>query len=724
MQSARSVAFAGLFSAVGRYKLQLLKGPLAFVVGVPEFLAWESVAKHNIMGTAMSMWQLGPIREPHLVEPARGWYGMPHRQRNLFFVAQFLFLNDTDMRKLQSERVPEWKRQLEEELHPAQRRAIEACIESFDIDQWESVAFPDGKKGWRQRRTEQQTKEADRALEEANDTILVINLSLRCRELFASGNLMEGDRLDRFWTDVQKVSKFIDERQEPIQKSTDSPIEQQFEMDDPAMMRRSAMNGTMGGIAVLLLRYPAYLDANRSRKAWVLRQLRRIPKVQLPRSIFDSAYPDETNDDRWECFFAEIVVHFLRQNPSSITWQYQAANLATGFHHSPARHLFAAAYRHRAELDGVFEELCHLLLRWSAVRWHWEHARNGWQINVDVQAEWRRNVDDFLMGRLAGPLPGFCDLAATPRELPDKPAPPERFRHGLDLHTISAAFQNIMRLDEAHSEEERARWLLFWRNFLIWRLGPEENKDNSGGEEVDDDRDDNERWPRNKNPYPSDRWLLERIAGQILQLRPTENQQLFWQPILDLVPALHSWTEDFLTSLFLDVLGLEPAPTTFGPMWGAMLDYASNSPRWAKANDDTWTHLLGFDHLLYNSWEMRHSPLLLLAQPFLEWFVRNKMRSGWTMRELFGLLKRPAAEEIRLKFLAAFSDAVKKCPRLLGHDEDPKAAATFLDFCFRSHQSAIMGGSELFNAFTQFLGALVAVQEPLAFELQDRLRRG
>ena len=93
------------------------------------------------------------------------------------------------------------------------------------------------------------------------------------------------------------------------------------------------------------------------------------------------------------------------------------------------------------------------------------------------------------------------------------------------------------------------------------------------------------------------------------------------------------------------------------------------------------------------------------------------------MRELFGLLKTPAAEEIRLGFVPLFADAIKQDSGLLRRDSIPESTAKFLDFCLHHHQLALMGDSELFAAFTQIIGVLVAMQEPLACEIQDRLRR-
>jgi len=725
-QNARSVAFAGLLSAVARYDPKLLKGPLAFLLGVPDFLDWDAFAKQDIARSAMFGWQLRPVREPHLVEQAQCWYAMAHRKTNLFTLAQFLLLNDAELRKIQTDRLPHWKKQLEGCAHPEQALAIERCLKVFDPNRWKVVDLPDGRKAWQQQQSPEEAAESRKALEEANDAMRVISFPHRCRELLDRSTPMEVDEREKFWAELKKVGEHIDVLQmnEPDSCEAGAPsINLPLETGLGAFRKRSVLDGTMGGIAVLLLRHRTWLDSDRSRKAWVLRQIRRIPRICLPKDEMESFHPDETNDDRWECFFAEIVVDFLCRKTGSLIWRFHAAVLTMGFHYSPIRCLFAAAYLRRAELDSSFEELLHLLLRWSSARWHAELHRNGFRINVDVGSEWQIALDAFLTGGLAGPLLSFPELAATPRELPDKPPLPDRFRRGLDVPVIAAALHSIMRPNEAHDEQERARWLSFWCDLLAWRLSPKKAAKEGTEEEDAGETGDDDEHARNKIPYRSDRWLLGRIADVLLQVRPTENHQQFWEPIFALVPALGSWTEEFLTSLFLAVLPIDPTPPTFSRTWKAMLDYASTSVRWEKADEDVWAHLLGFDHLLYGLWEKRHAPLIALAEPFLKEYVQTKMRWGSKLRELFGFLKTAAADEIRLSLLLVVADAVKERGELIRRGDDSSMTARFVDFCLHQHETTIRGSAELFAAVAQIVGSLVAVQEPLAFELQDKLRR-
>jgi len=727
-QNATSIAFAGLLSAVGRHHPVLLKGSLSFLLGIPEFMYWDADPKQQIVSTAIQGWRMFAVREPSLSKDAEQWYAMPHRKTDLFTIAKWLFLNDVEIGEIQAPHVLVWRQRLESGCLQDEAQAINLCIRTFDIDNWEIVEAPNGQKGWRLRLTPEEREVNKRELQEAQDQLLIIQFPHRCRDLLDRQGVMTPEELERFWKDLQRISPYLDDQHNAVSRPDVTAPPNSDDVDFTATEARAAesqsiLGGMMGGIAVLLLRHREWLDQHRMRKAWVLRQLRRVPQTRVPRSALVSMHPDKHDDNRWDCFFAAVVVDFLCRNPSSFIWRWHTALLATGFHYSPVRHLFAFAYRRRAELDGGFEKLCHLLLRWSAVRWHAEHSRNGWQINVDVRSEWNRVIDDFLMDRLTGLLPSFAELAASPRELSDKPETPVHFRRNLDVPLIASAFHNILRVNEAIDEEERTRWLCFWRDLLTWRLTPPADRQHQAEVKDAEDDGDDDRWPRNKSPYPSDGWLLDRIADVAIQLRSTENHQLFWQQLLDLVPDRQPWAEHFLTTLFLEALGSQPVPPAFPSLWKAMLDYASNSLHWTKANDDGWAHLLGFDHLLCDSWEERHAPLLRVAQPHLESFVRSKMCSGWKMRELLNLLKTPSAEEVRVGFLVAFADAFKQHPNLLKDDDDSAATAKFLDFCLHHHQSTIMSDSRLFGAFSELLGSLVALQQPIACELQDRLRR-
>lgn len=719
---SRSVAFAGVLCALGRYKPDLLSGPLRFLIGVPEFLRWDIATTLGFDNAVANGWGLGPVREPHLAKQAADWYAMPHRKRNLFQMVEFLFLNDQTTREYQTERLVEWRKQLDGDLGPDQIEAIHICLRSFDISRWKAIGLPDGRKAWQYQQTPEEASENDQAGKEVDATLRLMMFPHRCRKLLDASTLMSDEELGRFWVDLQAIGEQISDSSINA-NSTDSrgdlSIEQRLEGEPADLLRRRVFDSVMGGIAVLLLRNPSFLDADRSRKVWVLRQLRRIPRLSVPPSDFDRFHPDETSDDRWECFFAEIVVIFLCRKPNSVIWRLWAAMITTGFHYSPVRHLFGEAFRVRARIGGAFQELCYFLLRWSAVRWHAEHARSGWPINIDVQSERDRVVDDYLRGRLVGPLPSLDDIAASPRELPGRPAPPESFRRGLDLHFIAAALHTVMRPSEALNEDERTQWLFFWSELLHWRLKPMLNC-----AQVEQKRPEvQDRWPRNRQPYKSDSWLLKQAADVVLEPRLTQQHKIFWQPILDLVPLFESWTQDFLTGLFVGVLSAEPYPHAFPDTWKSMLDHASTSACWKKASAETWVHLLGMDHIFHRYWEAQYAPLLRVAQPYLQQFAETKMKSGWILQRLCSLLKTAGAEGIRLSFLPYIANAVKGHSGMLRDKDDGAALARFVDFCLQNHQAAISADSGLHATIAQIIGTLVDLQEPLAYELQDRLGR-
>ena len=82
--------------------------------------------------------------------------------------------------------------------------------------------------------------------------------------------------------------------------------------------------------------------------------------------------------------------------------------------------------------------------------------------------------------------------------------------------------------NEALDEAERAEWIRFWRTALVRTL-----------------KRPQAFTSRSERHYPDDneRWVLQATALLVLQLRESEEPDLFWQPILDLVDEANDWSE-------------------------------------------------------------------------------------------------------------------------------------------------------------------------------------
>ena len=547
----------------------------------------------------------------------------------------------TTVREAQAARVPRWREQLRRADLPADTAdALRACVRAFDLDNWEVVDLPDEPKAWRQRATTGEEEEREKAVAEAKEALLLLNFPHRCRELLDRRELMSVAELEQFWADLRRVGAMLDgPGNDALPFTADAPpgVDDLLEAELPAVRRRNVLAGVMGGVAVLLLRHPAWLDEDRGRKAWAMRQLRRVPRLPQPGGAVDRWHPDETDDRRWECFFAELVALFWSRRPRSRPWRHMAAAITLGFHHTPIARLFAAAYGRRAELAGGFEELVHLLLRCAVVRWHWERARQGLPVPVDMPAEAERAYSDFMSGRLAGEMPSCREMAALPQPRPPDNIPPS-LRQGLDLPVIAAGLGCIVRPEDARDGQERRRWIGLWRDLLDWRLNPLD----SGPATPDPDEKSpgyGDRWPHNPLPYRSDRWLLRRVAEVVLQLRPEERPERLWQPVLDLAGHMHHWTEEFLTSFFWAAFG---RPCHSGRLRG---DVAGDGqlrrlfPPLGHGRRRGVAHLFGFDHLVHSSWRQEHAPLLESVREPLSGHMRMRMTLGL---ETEGVARLPA----------------------------------------------------------------------------------
>jgi hypothetical protein len=97
LQRSRSIAFAGLLSAIARKDPTLLEGILQPLLAVPELHYWELRynSKLDQVMFPMTGWEdQGTL----FIKLARDWHTLPHRRNGLHEWARYLFLNVSQMR--------------------------------------------------------------------------------------------------------------------------------------------------------------------------------------------------------------------------------------------------------------------------------------------------------------------------------------------------------------------------------------------------------------------------------------------------------------------------------------------------------------------------------------------------------------------------------------------------------------------------------------------------
>ncbi len=707
LERSRSVAFAGLLSAVGRRAPSLLLGTLRPLVAVPEFHLWEHRHVPQPIGDYLFGWMHHDEASREIV---RAWHELPHRRRGLDAVALELFLDDPQARPVFEQIRAGWRGRLGGGRDcEVVRRMLEQLVAWYDLDNWMAQPAADGTVQWVFRTSEppsdgaEVTQEDEQAAQVTGESLSFLTFPLQCRAILASARPLPPDRVEAFWATLQRLAGAA-----------------QPAGSDPDTVR--AEDAVCGGAAVLLLLHRDWLRHHPERDDWCRSRLLRA--IQEP--------PTETPDDprsavewRWDDFCARALPMLWAEAPGDPALRDAVARLVVRPRYGTVALLFAAAARERGRLGDDFARLQHLLLRWAAARW----AGNE-------PADWQRaQAPAFVEGKLGVGFPAWRELAPRrydpERWYPGYGGSGHRPRQdpGLDLGLVQAAYAWLPALDAARDETERAAWLTFWREAVdvtIWMLGMA-----NGGEETEHDEEGVEEDEIDGIPYEWDRWVLGGVAVLIPRLRTEDRPGDFWRPIVDLGRPGPYWLEEFLRHWFrygLDDAGVrEP----FMREWRAMVAYALKSPTWAvdavpypTRTAEPWTQLLGMDPAIATLWGKPQQPAVEALRDLYERWARIYLRWGTCAARFAAFLQLPATQALRLDGVRWLAEGARQRRRDHRWDDTAlnDALVGLLDLCWHTQRDALRQPGDRREAFLALLLLLAERQVPAALELQRQMR--
>lgn len=695
LRESRSVAFAGLLRAVGRKEPALFGAVLRPLFLVPEFHIWEQA--HRPLSEEMRY--LGWLyHDQDSIKRAREWYDLPHRKIDLDRLALHLFLNVPPLRPFFEEARARWVALLDaSEVDDTMGAILRRLVAWYDMANWSVRQDSDGPQQWVFTPPEA-LRAGQQVADEVAERLRLLIFPTLCAQRIETGRALSEDEAERFWDELQGL---------PSSPSVDAVTSDVWHVDD----------ALCGGAAVLLTLNRDWLRRHPEREAWCRAQLLATVQNPLPRSQFDN--PAMMIDGSWDMFCARAIPILWAETPDTPDLREAMALLTVGYHHRAVAALFATAAGHRATLGRHFGQLQHLVLRWAAARW----SVTGDEAESRLLAEVAAFIDGTippqtppwadLTGRVADPgrrYVGYMD--GRPRQDP-----------GLDLEVIQAAYAWLPALDQAIDATERAEWLRFWGEALgstLWMLG-------TGIARADAEGDDDEI---DGTPYTWDRWVLPRVAGLIVQMRPEERPETFWQPVLRLSAPGRYWIEEFLRGFFHHSLRSEGADEAFERSWRAMVEWALTASEWSFAHTgygyrlgELWNYLLGLDRSVRDRWTDAQRPVIRRMWDLYEQWATEGLRRRDCAAAFLSFLQRPATEDIRLDGLVWFEGAARQArQRYFWEQEDMQGrAASLLDLCWRTHQADLRRQPVHFEAFKRLLARLAEFQDPVALELQQRL---
>jgi hypothetical protein len=702
LRKTNSLAVVGLLVAVGEKQPSLFIGELRPLLGVAEFHHLETARQIGGERHQMIGWTL---QSETIIRLAHEWHTLPHRSTDFSTLGQYLYLNHPEVRSFLDQARTRWQARLDAADSADESFAyLEKLVAVFDMVNWKTREDPEHGAVWVFQPPAALREKNEPILRQIADKQLLFSLPIRCRETLNASQALPAEAAEELWNAAQQVSQF-------------GPL------DESELAAVDAEDALCGVAAVLLKLQREWLKQHPERQKWCVEQITKT--VQNPPKPKDLDSEFSNSDWHWDGFCAEVMPLLWAEDPDSPVLRECVALLVMSHHYESVAILFQSAANVRDRLGEEFRRLQHFMFRWAALRW--ERSRPGYQMEpekrvADFEARVRKEVQAFVVKSILAELPRWVDvMAKEPEEDPFSAwFGTERTARGpgLDLHVVQSAYAWLPRLDQAHSEAERAEWLNFWMESLACSLRMLHEHSLEDGEV-------------RGLPYEWDRWVFAGVARVIGECRPDEHPEEFWKQVLDLGLPSHHWVEEFLRQWFLTCLGIAPLPEGFVRQWRAMLEFAFSSPKWnfesAKRYwhlEEMWRLVMGFDSLVSRMWIAAHQSLVTqMRDMYQRWVERNLTRPRSAVA-FMSFLEQPAAGDILLDGLIWLEKAAMEAGEHFWTERYVKETmASLLDNCWRSRQADLRQHQAAFKAFSDLLRRLADYQNPIALELLDRIAK-
>lgn len=698
---SRSVAFAGLLAALAVRHPELLRGALRPLLTVWEFLLWD--AQRAVMTTVQPHICLPQVPRDTLWE----WHRLPHREESLSnaVLRSWMLFADEEQPFFAAVRA-RWQADW-----PGPSEA-DTLTPQFDPTNYSIQETIDGQQALVYSPPADVQAHAAARQSEMQLGLLCALLPSRCHQLLEAGRPDLWQRRYDPWTEPAAPP-------EPLPDQASAELWQQAQQleamaGDPERASQlesylAPADALCGVAAVLALRSGDWPDAPEEVGDWCLRTLVSTV-IKPPHRTGDGAlaeHPEVLADMSWCGFAAEAMPEVLTALPDVREVRWAAALLATDNHYSTVARLMQAAGEVRAELGADFDRLRRLALE-HAVVWHsdvlrghaWERAgRPADQSPANEWHPWRiAQATAMGDGSLDATVPQLSALATWP----PSPWPARRDeRHpldpGLDVEFLRAALAWLGPPDAAADEAERAEWLGWWRDiaaFQARRLDGGEPWGGPGGI----------HW---------DEWVRSALAQVIVRLRPDEQPEALWRPLLRCAATAPRWVAFMIQMCFHAGLQDQAREPAMVRQWQTMIDFAL-AARVLDQATDVATALMGCWATSSPPWEPEHARVLVAMREHLARWAAAYADRQPVWEALTRLLRLPAAEGLRRDGLCWLAAACPDRPdQLVGHPANN--LARLLVVVNDQHGGALAADARVQAAFNTLVGLLGDHPESVRF---------
>ncbi|MDG2433952.1 hypothetical protein, partial [Flavobacterium sp.] len=338
-------------------------------------------------------------------------------------------------------------------------------------------------------------------------------------------------------------------------------------------------------------------------------------------------------------------------------------------------------------------------------------------------------LDDFINGKTMGALLDWSELRLM---LPKRKRrnygydtdPGTGNEPGIDMEMIKHVFGSLPRLNTVDNEE-REYVLLFWKQIvgqIIFELG-----------EVITDLQE-----RRDSPSGFHFWAMDCIAEELSEIKLEDSLQpeTYWKPIFDYGYSAGRWIDYFCMRFFTFNIAKKERHGAFFEEWLKMIAHAHSCDTWTLKGrydrKEIWEALIGLTDTILPYWKNEDylDFFARIVPENIKWAQKHVGNQDIIYKIIYILKTKPGLTVIKdgLEIINSYLNLRKAADKL----ETPKgyvrvdfkyedSLATTASFLWEDHKEMINSDGTILKNFKEIVTFLVARQNAIGLELQDRL---
>jgi len=714
LEKGNSLAYLGILISIGKYHPALFLKELKPLL--QEFALYElekslhygghGVEGHQMIGAYIlgeTTWNL-----------AKEWHEMPHRKTSIQSISLPLYMTNKDLRDYYIPIVESWKILLDQiESAGSTNVYLNNLINYYNITNY-VVLEHEGQHYLQYQEPEELTLKYREAREDISESNDMFTFPFQCFQELEEEKKHSLEECDQLWVKVQDFSKLDDE--------------------DPFSQMYGKHQSVLGGCAILVSNKD-WIDAHPETLKWILDYM---DDVLTKFSVNKHGIMQADLGHSWQAFTARILALLWVNDSANKVFRKLLGILILKSSYTTLELLFTSISKQLKWSSEDFIQIQNLAILWSLAL-HKDNRKDysqattgkigkefkGFNLNKHAEAI----LDDFVNGKTRRALLDWSKLRLI---LPKRKRRNYGFEAdagignepGIDMEMIKHVFGSLPRLNRVDNEE-REYVLLFWKQIvgqIIFELG-----------EVTTDLQE-----RRDSPSGFHFWAMDRIAEDLSEIKLEDSLQpeTYWKPIFDYGYSAGSWIDYFCMRFFTFNIAKKENHNAFFEEWLKMIGNAYSSDTWRiKGRYDRkeiWEALMGLTDVILIYW--KNDDYLdffeRVAPENIKWAQKHFGNQDIVGNIIYILKTKPGLTVIKdgLQIINSYLNLRKAADQV----ETPKglvrvdfkyedSLATTASFLWEDHKEMINSNDTILKNFKEIVTFLVARQNAIGLELQDRL---